>query len=280
MKRKDKEEKEKMKGEAAFSLYYSSIYGKRWLSLKAALLEEKNALKILNGDKEYFMDCASVFAACALPLEGDVLDMCAAPGGKSLILAKRLPHSARLLLNELSSARMQRLKNVTQNMLTAEERARLSYSCRDCLTLRGESLFSSILLDAPCSSERHVMKEAKYLDEWTQTRVKMLARKQFSLLKKGFSLLKNGGFLLYSTCSMSFEENDEAVSKILAKRKELISVVPDFLETRRAFSLFSSAKPPAFEKLKRGFIFLPDFSCGSGPLYFSLLKKISSSVQS
>lgn len=278
MKRKEREEKEKLQGEAAFNLYYSSLYGKRWTSLKAALLSGKSPLRLVHGGAEYFMDSASAFAACALPLseESSILDMCAAPGGKALVLTKRLPASSRILLNEISSSRMLRLRQAANNLLSETEKSKVSFSLKDALSLRGESLFDAVLLDAPCSSERHVMSEAKYLAAWKEERVKLLARKQLSLIKKAAALLKENGFLLYCTCALTKAENDEVISKALLKRKELRLISSDLYEIKSEFArLFPAHSPPHFEKLEHGFISLPDTSNGAGPLYFALLRKSS-----
>ena len=103
------------RGAEGFEEYYSSIFAERWQALKAALLKESEpkAFKAQEG-AAYFLDAASVLAAISLPLENaqNILDMCAAPGGKSLVLASRMERGASLRCNERSFDRFQRLKKV------------------------------------------------------------------------------------------------------------------------------------------------------------------------
>ncbi|MBR5097484.1 MAG: RsmB/NOP family class I SAM-dependent RNA methyltransferase, partial [Treponema sp.] len=86
-----KSKSESPRGALGFEEYYSAIFGQRWPVLKEALLKEGEPLAFtpFEGGPSYYLDAASVFAAISLPLEGaqNILDMCAAPGGKSLVLA-------------------------------------------------------------------------------------------------------------------------------------------------------------------------------------------------
>jgi len=141
----------KAQGPEAFDRFYSGLYGERWPLLKAALVGPSRslALRVLDGGgfetwpggpdgglppawegerAAYFLDEASVAAASSLdlPAAGQVLDACAAPGGKSLILAARLPPGSRLLCNELSPDRRRRLSAVLDAKLPADLRSRVS----------------------------------------------------------------------------------------------------------------------------------------------------------
>ena len=93
-----------------FDRYYQEIYKERWQTLKTALLEQTTpvAFQYSPSCQPYYLDEASVIAASALPVEkgNTVLDMCAAPGGKSLVLAKKLGGSGSLVCNDRSSKRM------------------------------------------------------------------------------------------------------------------------------------------------------------------------------
>ena len=93
-----------------FENYYSSIYGDRWTALKASLVETKQHVTLNNPffpESQYWMDKASIFAAESLNVKaGDnVLDMCAAPGGKTLVLAIALNGQGELFANDRSSDR-------------------------------------------------------------------------------------------------------------------------------------------------------------------------------
>ena len=136
-----------------------------------------------------------------------------------------------------------------------------------------------ILLDAPCSSERHVITDAKYLACWTPARVKMLAQRQWALLSAAFLLLKPGGFLVYATCALTDAENDGVVQKLLKKYGKEAAVhngaaaAPYAADTETAAG--NDTKLIASEKTLFGRRFLPDTCTGAGPLYFSLIEKIN-----
>ena len=130
------------------------------------------------------------------------------------------------------------------------------------LGLERPSSFDAILLDAPCSGERHLIENSKELSHWKEARTKGLAQKQYSLLCSAWLALRPGGRLMYSTCALSPLENDGVIEKFL-KKKEGVEVVP---VKRRA---------PDFEETRYGILYLPDRS-GFGPMYSCLLIKSSS----
>ena len=108
-----------LKGAAGFDAYYAQLYGSRWQALRKALLQPPRYIAFEPEKypaKEYFLDAGSVCAALMLPLEKNcrILDMCAAPGGKSLILASRMQafDGVSLVCNELSQVRRKRLASV------------------------------------------------------------------------------------------------------------------------------------------------------------------------
>lgn len=256
--------KEKLKGKEGFERYYRNMFGKRWENLKTALLEDVKYYELADGLKApYFLDKASYWAACQLPKlsDGKCLDLCAAPGGKSLVLmTKVLADNTRLDANELSASRRGRLKRVLSESLPEDKLSRVDILAYDgskmCKKIRNE--YERILLDAPCSSERHVLTNIKYLDEWSEARIKNLSIRQWALLSSAFLLLKAEAYLLYCTCALSEIENDCVIDKALAKypEAELIKI-----------ESFENA-----EETRNGLIFMPDTS-SYGPLYFSLLRK-------
>ena len=79
--------------------------------------------------------------------------------------------------------------------------------------------YDKILLDAPCSSEAHVLTSEKHLKQWSVKRTKGLAQIQYKMLASALIALKPGGRLVYSTCSISPLENDDVIKKIISKKK-------------------------------------------------------------
>ena len=268
-----------LKGAEGFEAYYSNLYKERWPRLREALLLSPRyiALPARNSDTapDYFLDAASVAAALSLPIEENcrILDMCAAPGGKSLILASRIASMSgtSLVCNEVSASRRNRLVSVLNTYVSASQREKISITGYDAARRcrRETECFDRILLDAPCSSEHHVLQDAKYLEQWSPARIRHLAQTQWALLSSAFRLLKSGGCLLYATCALSPAENDEVVQKLLKKFQNARGVsieVP---------LLFGSYRLPDAEPSVFGMHILPDTAEGAGPLYFSLINKLA-----
>jgi 16S rRNA (cytosine1407-C5)-methyltransferase len=248
-----------------FESYYTALYGNRWDILRESLLLEGAPLPYSLGlVKPYLLDRASVLAAQSLRVgDGPILDACAAPGGKSLVIASLMgPHTA-LLSNEKSGSRRRRLAKVLDEHLPQDIRERVTVSGFDAAAAGGKkgehSRFAAILLDAPCSSERHVIASEKALAEWTPARPRFLAKRQWALLSAAFLLLQSGGSLVYATCALSPEENDGVVSRLVEKYED--TVLPD---------------PPEFsegEETRYGRILLPDRCGGMGPMYVARFRK-------
>ena len=284
MKQNKKKEKEVLSGEEAFNQYYTSIFGERWSSLKKAFFEENQSVEycIPQSEKSYFLDSASILAALCLPVKGaqDILDMCAAPGGKTLVLASRMDEEAKLSANERSSDRKRRLDSVVQSCLPLSVSERILTSCSDGATWcrRQSECFDRILLDAPCSSERHVINDSKYLKQWSQSRIKTVTMEQWALLSCAYRLLKKDGILLYSTCALCPEENDGMIERLYKKFNRdgstfsLLPACPDFSEIK-AFIKTGADSFLSLEKTQYGYQVMPDSQKGAGPIYFSIILK-------
>jgi 16S rRNA C967 or C1407 C5-methylase (RsmB/RsmF family) len=274
---KQKVKAQKLVGADGFDSYYRCIYGERWDSLKSSLLDKADSRIYRVGEAEpYYLDSGSIRCALSLPLAGAkrILDMCAAPGGKTIVLASCMDNDASLLSNERSSERKIRLVKSCDGCLPPEIRSRVDVVCKDgakmCLSKENEEFFDRILLDAPCSSERHVLSDSKYLDEWSPSRIKTLSVAQWSLLSSAYRMLKRGGYLLYSTCALAKEENDGVVSKLLKKFPDA-KVLPPSISSDA--SAFTDMKLPEYESTDFGAHVLPDTQNGAGPLYFCLIQK-------
>ncbi|HON14278.1 MAG TPA: 16S rRNA methyltransferase [Treponema sp.] len=250
-----------------FDTYYTSLFGSRWEGLRAVLLETNRAVAYSQGLQEpYYMDRASILAAEALklPEEGEILDACAAPGGKTLVLASRMGSEVRLLSNELSSDRRRRLVDVLNRHLPPDIRQRVTVSGFDAAAqARREAergRFRAILLDAPCSSERHVIADPRALAQWTRNRPRALIMRQWALLSSAFLLLAPGGSLVYSTCALTPEENDGVAGRLIKKYAGMVQLdKPECAEG---------------EETEFGTHIMPDTSGGMGPMYIARFIKL------
>lgn len=262
--KKDRMEDELRCRRAAFDEFYHNIYADRWQTLKEAMLEEKENISYShNLLKPYFLDEASVLTASLLPLEDNysVLDMCAAPGGKTLVIASRLDGRGTITANDRSRQRKVRLDNVLDEHLDEKLRSCARTTCHDASRwgLYEKDAYDAVLLDAPCSSERHVMESREHMSMWSANRPKRLAIEQYSLLASAFMAVKNGGYILYSTCSINRGEDEEVIEKLFRKKAGLVEEI--------------DVQVPFAEKRTHGSIILPDVSDGKGPMYFCLLRK-------
>lgn len=261
-------------GRDAFLGFYAGLFGGRWRPLCDALSREERKTPYTDSLlKPYYLSAASIAVAAALDVRGaaDILDMCAAPGGKTVVLATLMDRDAKLTANEFSRARRSRLRRVVEEHLPADRAAAVTVSGYDGArwSRYARSCFDRILLDAPCSSERHVLSDESALSLWTPARIKNLAVKQWSMLSGAWLLLRSGGRLVYSTCALSRHENDCIVEKLLGK-------YPD-AEVRLPGEAFFSGNPLLSEIQPEYGLFgvriLPDTSRGAGPMFFSVVCK-------
>jgi 5-methylcytosine rRNA methyltransferase NSUN4 len=212
----------------------------------------------------YVMDPASIYPAVALEVQPDdeVLDMCAAPGGKSLILAESIGEKGRLVSNELSDRRRARLRAVIEDYIpapwiAAHSRVTGHDGTRWCL--HETEAFDRILLDAPCSGERHLLADPSEMGQWSPARSKNLAVRQYALLVSALQVVRRGGRIVYSTCSISPTENDAVIARLMKKREGEAVVKPLELEIG--------------ERTEFGWQILPDKS-GYGPIYLAALERV------
>lgn len=256
------------KKQEGFEQYYSELYQDRWEALRQALLKEATTLSLSDElFSPYFLDPASLVSACNLPVnEGDnVLDMCAAPGGKTLCLALKLKGTGSLTSNDRSQARRMRLKNSIEQCLRPEWRSNIMITGFDAVSwgVYEKDAYDAILLDAPCSSERHVLSDQGELDQWGPSRPKRLASQQYGMLCSAMLAVKPQGFIMYSTCSINSIENEGVIQRYM-DRHDNAQVIDLCLYEDPRLSL---------ERRPYGQIILPDASNGFGPIYTCLMRR-------
>lgn len=171
----------------------------------------------------YYLQEASAMAPVVLldPQPGErVLDLCAAPGGKSTQIAGRMAGEGFLLCNEIHPKRARILAGNIERMGIAN--ALVTNEEPQTLADRFPGFFDRVLVDAPCSGEGMFRKEQAAVEDWSQETVEMCARRQGKILDAAAKLLRPGGRLVYSTCTFAPEEDEGAVEAFLAAHPEFV----------------------------------------------------------
>lgn len=304
--KKHSHQSDKKSSGKAFEDYYLSVYEQRWSDLFRALKSEEKQVIWLNPFLQknellndflnqtqvcpscyevnhakvpyriepegllshYVLDLGSALVVEAMKIEPShqVLDLCAGPGGKSLLILNKLygirkqSHPEGMLVaNELSRDRRERMKKIFAQYLPNEVKSRIQMKGIDggLIGMRQPEMFDRVLVDAPCSGERHLIKNS-LLNEWSLSRSEKLAIRQYALLASGWMALKAGGILVYSTCSISPKENDQVVAKLMKRKASEVELIPYDVNCG--------------ENTEFGYQIFPD-KTGYGPIFFSILKK-------
>ena len=208
----------------------------------------------------YVQEASSMFVWQALEqyVEKDavVLDMCAAPGGKSTAIAQYLSKDGFLVSNEYVSQRAHVLvENITK------------WGAPNCLVTNNaprhfEKLkvkFDAILVDAPCSGEGMFRKDERAKEEWSPANVEMCVERQREILESAWEVLTPGGVLIYSTCTFNTHENEEQVQWLIDEMGAEylpIKIGEDWMIT----------------ETERGYRFLPHKTRGEG-LFLAVVRK-------
>ena len=169
----------------------------------------------------YYMQEPSAMSAVTLlaPCPGErVLDLCAAPGGKSTQIAAALNGEGVLWSNEYVRSRAQ----ILQQNLERCGVANAVVSSTDAQTLCGglDGWFDAVLADAPCSGEGMFRKEPAALEQWSLDNIRLCADRQQEILRAAARAVRSGGRLVYSTCTFAPEENECQLALFLAEHPE------------------------------------------------------------
>lgn len=170
----------------------------------------------------YLQEPSAMTTASLLPVEpGDrVLDLCAAPGGKSTELAAKLNGTGLLVSNDISNSRAKALlKNLE---LFGAGNTLITSVAPNELSKHFPAFFDKILIDAPCSGEGMFRKQTGMTTAWENNGVELFVGLQRSILKEAVSMLRPGGKIIYSTCTFSPEENEQSVEYLLSLDDSLL----------------------------------------------------------
>lgn len=174
--------------------------------------------RIDNGEL-YIQNAASWLPVLALdPKPGErILDVCAAPGGKTSHIAQLAGNKAVITANDNSRPRLHKLRRML-DLLGVEQVTTTLHDATRLDRVMANTTFDKILLDAPCSGEGMMtLNTDKDFDSWSIAQVKRLNSLQKRLIMQAWQLLEPGGILVYSTCTMAPEENEAVVDYLLRK---------------------------------------------------------------
>ena len=212
----------------------------------------------------YVQDPGAMATLHALPIQKGwrVADLCAAPGGKSLQASTYIGEEGFLLSNEYTPSRCRPLMENIERMgarnisVTSLDTAILAQSYRN--------YFDLVLVDAPCSGEGMFRKYAYAQEEWSENEVLLCARRQSTILENASQMVKDGGYLLYSTCTFSLEENEMTVDAFLEAHADFsVCPVSDAVVATTASGIaFEGARFPEALALARRFY--PHIADGEG----------------
>ena len=165
-----------------------------------------------HGGAYYVQEASSMFLATVLQqlpqTHARVLDLCAAPGGKSTLLASLLPPDSLLVANEVIKPRAAILK---ENIIKWGQDNVVVANSDPARFAAFPGAFDLILVDAPCSGEGMFRKDAKAIEEWSEGNLRLCEERQKRILSDIWPALRPEGFLIYSTCTYNPGENDDII---------------------------------------------------------------------
>jgi NOL1/NOP2/sun family putative RNA methylase len=200
-----------------------------WYS-DAFILKNKSMRELTETDEYkdgllYIQNLSSMIPALILDPQPDekILDITAAPGSKATQIAALMNNTGELTANDLSFKRLFKLK---------ENFARMGVTNAKILNLHGESFWKNLpeyfdrtLVDVPCSMEGRIRcNDPKTYQDWSSKKIKQLAKLQKYLLRSAVSATRVGGTIVYSTCTLAPEENEEVIEWVVNKTPDALAV--------------------------------------------------------
>ncbi len=211
----------------------------------------------------YAQEPAAMIPAESLEIGADwkILDLCAAPGGKSSQLKNKLGEKGVLVANEIIPSRCRILTGNIERLGLKK----VVTTCADTKKLAENfpHTFDMVMADAPCSGEGMFRKEANAASEWSEENVKKCAERQKLILENAALTLKNGGYIVYSTCTFSLEENEMVVDAFLTAHPEfeLLPLAEKIRNVTERGVIFEGCKHPEITRAGR---FYPHKGRGEG----------------
>lgn len=194
-----------------------------------------------------------------------VLDLCAAPGGKSTHLASLLPEGSLLLSNEVIRPRAQIL---TENLIKWGNPTVIVTQNDPSDFSSLPELFDVIVADVPCSGEGMFRKDTVSIEEWTEANVEICWKRQRRIISDIWSTLKPGGLLIYSTCTYNTFENEENIRWIMQEYDA--TLLP--ISTEKTWNITGDISQSANNNPLSVYRFLPSHTRGEG-FFMAILRK-------
>lgn len=203
--------------------YKTVLWGKDALILNNITEKDIRDLEIYKKGEIYLQSLSSMLPPIILnpKQDTDILDMCAAPGGKTTQMAALSSNKAHITACEMNHIRLERLKyNIEKQGATC-----IYVMQKDARTIDDFFSFDSVLLDAPCSGSGTLnVNDSKLEKTFTMKLINKCKASQLQLLKKAIKVLKPGKEMVYSTCSILSLENEDILNSVL--KTEKIEIVP------------------------------------------------------
>lgn len=212
----------------------------------------------------------------------NVLDLCAAPGGKSTIILSHLPEGSTFVSNEPNPKRAQILsENLQKWQLSGLRHSELKVKSEKLRVFvsngfpkdvrRAKIVFDMILCDVPCSGEGMFRKDADSIGEWSVENVEKCWRLQREIVEDAWAMLRVGGHLIYSTCTLNTKENEENVRWMMEQFDAEPVVIPVEADWGITGSLLPHFTAPVYR-------FIPGVTRGEG-LFMAVVRKRGDSAE-
>lgn len=205
------------------------LWNKDALIIEEVREDEIKKLSMYQNGEIYLQSLSSMIPPIIISPETDenILDMAAAPGGKTTQMAALSNNEALITACEKNKIRAERLKY----NLEKQGAKRVNVMVEDARKLNDFFLFDKILLDAPCSGSGTIQLNKESLEKnFTKELINRSVKIQEELLKKALHMLKPGREMVYSTCSILIQENENILKKVLAKEKaEIVPIKKELL---------------------------------------------------
>ncbi|MCP4326686.1 MAG: 16S rRNA (cytosine(1407)-C(5))-methyltransferase RsmF [Psychromonas sp.] len=200
-----------------------------WIELDEELTPLGNSFEHLSGlfyiqEASSMMPVAALFHLFEATSDKTVLDAAAAPGSKTTQIAAKMENRGLIIANEYSSSRIKMLHANIQRC--GIKNVALTHFDAKIFGSWLPDTFDAILLDAPCSGEGTIRKDKQAMKNWNQQAIDEISTMQAGLIESAFHALKENGVLIYSTCTLSLEENQQVCHSLQQSFPESVEFIP------------------------------------------------------